>query len=144
MITELPLELAGHAIDRRRHVRGLCMGSERLARDVQRRFDTLHAVERGIVLGDELEVDPGCPGLHALEVRELVARDLPNLVGHRETPAGEGQIHRRSVVSSSLGRALERLTWSFAPHPPAGVLALRPRGPRLPPSLARRRGRTYI
>jgi hypothetical protein len=57
MITELPLELVGHAIDRGRHIVGLGVSPERLPGDVQRSLDPLHAVGARVVLADELEID---------------------------------------------------------------------------------------
>ena len=146
MIAELTLELVGQPIDRRRHVVGLRVGSERLAGDVERCLDPLHPVGTRIMLADELEVDPGGSGLQTLEMCQLVTCRLPHLVGDLQAPAREGQIHARSIairrflLFHSLGRALRRLTWSFPPHPPAGALATGREDRRLPPSPARGAG----
>ena len=62
---------------------------------MQRRLDPLDAIGAGVVLADELQVDPSGPWLHALQVSEFVAGGLPDLVGDREPSARERQIHMR-------------------------------------------------
>src|SRR5206468_12710919 len=126
------------------HVVGLGLRAEGLARDPERGLDPFEAVDPGVMLVDQLEVDPGRSRLEAFQGGQLPLGGQADVLGDLHASAGEAQIHPFGTPRSGWARV--RLTWSLSPHSPAGALARSPGRPRQPNSrpLPVPRGRSYI
>ena len=138
MITELPLELVAHQIDRRGYIVSFGMRTEGLSRDPQRASTRLRPPGRGwfsLITSRSRVVARGS----ILERGEFLLGQAPGLVGHVQAASRERHVH---VPGPPVARwALVRLTWSFAPHSPAGALARPPGRPRhRTPALSRSPG----
>src|SRR6185503_11110651 len=130
VVADLPLETLRHHVEGGFHVLGLGVGTVGLPR---RRGDRLHPVDPAaprVLLGDDLDLETGQPGLDPLEPGELVLGDLPQALGHAFPTTYEDELHplpltapRPLTARVPSGEARVRLTWSLAPHPPAGVIA---------------------
>src|SRR5215212_1003677 len=135
VVAQLTFELVAHPIDRRREVAGLGRCTERLARYTQGALDALDAVDGRVVLVDQLDVEGGGARLDAAQRPQLVLCHGSETVADVHAPAGEGHVHAGPVLPQPVCRwAHVRLTWSFAPHSPAGALARPPGRPRHPHS----------
>jgi hypothetical protein len=139
MIAELPFELLGDVVEGRAHIGGFGVRSEGPPGDEDGGLDQLQAVGRtGVMLGDELDLEPHQSWLESFQPSQLVFRLRPDLIRHGEAPTREGQLQRRSPLAMDLmalllGRVCSRpADLVFSPTLACGDVRRRPEA--IPPT----------
>src|SRR5512133_3120687 len=103
VIAQLPFELVHEPVDRRIHVLGFGVCSERLARRLERRLDASRADLRGTGLRDDLHLDACNAGLHPLQPSELVFGRITDPLGDLRAAALHDDVHRAPLPCRATG-----------------------------------------